>query len=175
MNSFMEKNDVCEACEFQENLTVLREINFFAQMPMEMIKVFAYLCIRERFKTGEVLFHEHEDIDRALYIIHGKAALSRILDGKEKPAREYEQGVFLGGLALLGKVRQLYTLKATSDLVCLMITREKFTLALEQFPELKPKVLQAMIDRIRGWEERFLLEHGDACENCLAHLGAILL
>ncbi|MFZ5571454.1 MAG: Crp/Fnr family transcriptional regulator [Thermodesulfobacteriota bacterium] len=175
MNSYTVTNDVCEACEFQENLGVLREINFFAQMPMEMIKVFAYLCNREAYREGDVLFHEYEDIDRGMYIVTGKAGIFRAVDGKEKQVREYGPGVFLGGLALLGKLRQLYTLKATSELVCLIITREKFTLAMEQFPELKPKVLQAMIDRIRAWEERFLVEHGDACEKCIGRMGAILV
>ena len=175
MNSCMEKSELCGACEFQENLTVLRGINFFAQMPMEMIKVFAYLCARENVKNGDTMLYEHEDMDRAFYIIQGKAALFRSVDGKEKRLREYGPGVFIGGLSLLGKLRQLYTLRATTDLSCLMITRDKFTLAMERFPELKPKVIQAMIDRIRGWEERFLIEHGDACETCIGKMGVILV
>ncbi len=171
----MEKNELCGACEFQENLTVLRGINFFSQMPLEMIKGFAYLCSRESVKTGETLFQEYEEMDRAFYIIKGTAALFRNVHGKEKPLREYGPGVFLGGLALLGKLRQLYTLRAVSDLSFLMITRDKFILAMERFPELKPKVIQAMIDRIRVWEERFLVEHGDECETCIGKLGAILV
>jgi len=175
MNSFSENNDNCIACEFQDNLAVLREINFFARLPLEALKIFAYLLTREVFKPGDYLFHQHEDAGHGLYIISGTAELVRAEGDQEKIIREYGENTFLGGLNLLGNIQQLYSLRATSELTCLVLTREKFTTALDQFPELKPKVLQALIQRIREWEEGFLAEHADKCEGCRKKLGVSLI
>ena len=175
MNSFSENNNECIACEFQDNLAVLREINFFAKLPMETLKVFAYLCTRETFKPGDYLFHQHEDAGHAVYIISGTSELVRIEGDQEKTIRDYGENVFLGGMNLLGKLQHLYSLKATSNLACLILTREKFTTAMEQFPELKAKVIQALIERIREWEERFLAEHADHCKDCRGKLGVSLI
>jgi len=175
MNLFSENNDECVACEFQDNLAVLREIPFFAKLPMETLKVFAYLFTRETFKKGDYLFHQHEDAGQAVYILSGTSELVRLEAEQEVTIREYGENVFLGGLNLLGKLQHLYSLKATSALVCLIISREKFTVAMEQFPELKSKVIQATIERIRDWEEGFLTDHADQCKACREKLGVSLI
>lgn len=175
MNSFLEKDELCQGCEYQENLKILRDINFFSQMPMEVLKVFAYLCTREHFKAGEYLFQQHEDPGQAFYIVSGSAGLMRSTGKKKGPLREYDAGEFIGGLSLWGGMRQLYSLKVLTDMVCLMISREKFQQALEQFPQLQPKVIQTMLDRIRTWEERLLVEHVDNCEECIGKMGVTLV
>jgi len=175
MNSFSENNDECIACEFQDNLAVLREISFFARLPMETLKILAYLFTREVFKKGDYLFHQHEDAGYAIYMISGTAELVRSDADQEKHIREYGENSFLGGMNLLGDVQHLYSLRATSNLTCLVLTREKFTTAMEQFPELKPKVIQALIERIRGWEEGFLADQADKCEGCRKKLGVSLI
>jgi len=65
--------------------------------------------------------------------------------------------------------------RAQTDLMCLAMTREKFTKAIEQFPELMPRVLQTMVKAIRFWEERLLLEPGGLCDECRKQVGVSLL
>lgn len=175
MNSFTEENEQCGACEYEENLATLRQIPFFALMPMETQKILAYLFVREIFKPGDYLFQYHESADRACYLVAGQATLLRPRDETEKPVGRIEKGTFIGGLTLLGKMRHLYSMKAETDLVCLMLTREKFVLAMEQFPDLKPKVIQALVDRVWEWENRFLMQHGDQCDACYNYLGLTLV
>ena len=175
MNSFTESSDECIACEFQDNLALLRETYLFSKLPMETLKIFAYLFARETFKKGDYLFHQHEDAGHAVYIVSGTAELVRKEGGEERLVREYGENVFLGGMNLLGKLQHLYSLKATSDLVCLILNREQFTVSMAQFPEHLPKVIQALIDRIKEWEEGFLAEHTDFCRECGKSLGVSLL
>jgi CRP-like cAMP-binding protein len=88
---------------------------------------------------------------------------------------KYGEGEFLGGLALLGDMRRLFSLKAETDMRCLVMTREKFIKAIEQFPELMPRVLETMVDRIRSWEERLLIDQEGLCDRCRKKGGVSLL
>ena len=52
MNS-PEKNSEHPHSEFQDNLNLLRQTYFFSGLPLETLKVFAYLCTRQKFDPGE--------------------------------------------------------------------------------------------------------------------------
>lgn len=174
MNSFLEKNNISQTSEFQENLNILRQIYFFSELPMEALKVFAYLCTRENFKQDEKIFTQGEDDGRAYYIMSGKAGLSRITDNEELFIRDCGEGDFFGALLLVGKLDRLFSLTAVVDTVCLVVNREKFGKAIEQFPELMSAVLQALAENVASWEERFLRDQSD-CPTCRNSLGASLL
>jgi len=158
MDSSAEKNSSDAACEFQQNLEILRQIDFFAGLPMETLKVFAYLCERESFTAGDHLYREDDDDGQAFYILSGQLCLIHEADGREVSIRNYGPGVFMGGLSLLGPTRRLFSLKAGQDTECLVLTREKFAKAIAQFPELIPKIFKSVVDSIRSWDQALLFE-----------------
>jgi CRP/FNR family transcriptional regulator, cyclic AMP receptor protein len=174
MNS-LEKNEGQPSCEFQENLNLLRQTYFFSGMPLESLKVFAYLCTRDRFKEGEYLFHQNEDDAQAFYLIEGAASLERRENGTTRHIRSYSAGAFIGGLTLLGEMRRPFSLKATQNTLCLILTREKFSKAIGQFSDHIPKVFRALVERIGIWEENFLTHQAEKCDGCLENLGVSLL
>jgi len=135
------------------------------------LKVLAHLCSRETFREGDPLFSQEDDDGQAFYIISGKARLWRKSEAGEQDLREYGPGTFLGGLSLVGKMRRLFTLQAVSDTVCLVLPREKFTKALEQFPDQIPKIFTALVERIMIWEDRFLNEIDLNCASCRRMIG----
>ena len=175
MNSSTERRQQPEGSEFQQNLEILRQMDFFSAMPLEALKLFAYLFIRETFKPGEDLFQQDDNDGKAFYMISGTAEVVREDERGETVLGKFTQGEFLGGLALLGDMRRLYSVRAQTDIMCLVMTREKFTKAIEQFPELMPRVLETMVQRIRSWEERLLLEPGGLCDQCRKKVGVSLL
>jgi len=75
----------------------------------------------------------------------------------------------------MGKTPRLFSLKALTDTTCLIMTRDKFTKAIEQFPELMPKILHTLVDRIYRWEKKFLAEHAEVCSDCLKRSGVSLV
>ena len=175
MNSSMERRQSLEASEFQQNLELLRQMDFFSALSIEALKVFAYLFTREKFKPGDNLFEQDDNDGKAFYIISGTADVVREDERGETIVGKFVQGEFFGGLALLGDMRRLFSVRAQTDLMCLVMTREKFTKAIEQFPELMPKVLETMVKGIRFWEERLLLEPGGLCDQCRKKLGVSLI
>jgi CRP-like cAMP-binding protein len=174
MNS-SEKNNLTPSCEFQDNLEILRQTYFFSGLPLETLKIFAYLCTREIFRQGEHIFRQDEDDGRAFYIIDGRARLERDDDGKKIEIREYQTGEFLGGLTLLGETRRLFSLKSVTDTTCLVLNRGKFLKTMEQFPNLLARICNAVAKSIDTWEDRFLADRGDQCGECMGRLGVTLI
>ena len=175
MNSSMEKRQQPESSEFQQNLELLRQMDFFSALSIEALKVFAYLFTRERFKPGDQLFDQEDNDGKAFYILSGTAEIVRQDERGETILGKFVQGEFFGGLALLGDMRRLFSVRAQTDLICLAMTREKFTKAIGQFPELMPRVLETVVKGIRLWEERLLLEPGGLCDQCRKKLGVSLI
>ena len=173
--SSLEKDKLTTACELDQNLELLRQTYLFSVVPLEALKVFAYLCNRETFKEGDYLFRQEEDDGQAFYIISGRAVLDREEGGLVREIRQCHAGEFLGGLSLMGSMQRLFSLKAASDTNCLILTREKFSRTLSQFQDLMPILFKALVRGIDGWEKEFLSGRGDQCGECLQHLGVSLL
>ena len=89
--------------------------------------------------------------------------------------RDVGAGAFLGGLALLGKATRLFSLKAVTEMDALVITREKVAKVIEQFPEMMPKILKAVVESVNGWEKRFLTGIDNNCPNCMEKIGVSLV
>ena len=175
MSSSMEKGQTSDSSEFQENLEILRQMDFFSALSLQALKVFAYLFTREIFKPGDHLFHQDDNDGKAYYIISGTAEVVREDERGGSVLRTYGGGEFLGGLALLGDMRRLFSLKAVTDMTCLVMTREKFTKAIEQFPELIPKILESLVESIQSWEERLILDSDGLCDKCTRRVGVSLI
>jgi CRP/FNR family cyclic AMP-dependent transcriptional regulator len=175
MNSSPERNEGRQTSEFQENLELLRNIYFFSGLPLQSLKVLAYICTRETFKEGEFLFQQDDDDGQAFYILSGKAGLEHRDESGDHRIREYEAEEFLGGLVLLSNMRRRFSLKAMTDLTCLILTRDKFLMTMEQFPELIPKIIKSVVEKINAIEGRFLASNSEGCEICGQMAGFSLL
>lgn len=174
--SSSEKNDnSCASCEFQDNISLLRETSFFSALPMEVLKVLAYLCTRETFKSGEYLFRQGDDDGCAIYIISGTANLLYAHGDRECTVRSHGVGTLLGSLSLLGRMPRLFSLAAVTDVNVLVLEREKFVKGIKAFPESLPKIFQSLTRSISDWEKAFLSGHAESCETCLKKTGVSVL
>jgi CRP/FNR family transcriptional regulator, cyclic AMP receptor protein len=172
MNSSMEPKQPLS--EYQVNLEILMQLPLFAGIPLEPLKVLAYLCRRETFKAGESIFHEHEVDTNAYYLIEGQAALIMESDG-ETELTEVGEREFIGSMSLFCDMKRLFTLKAKTRVICLVLSRDKFQKIVERFPEVAMKLVQAMLLRVHEWEEQFLREHAQACDDCRKRIGVSLV
>ena len=174
MNLFAE-NDECNLCEFKESLELLRQSSFLATLPLEALKLFAYLCRRELYRAGEDLVTIGEDDGKAFLIIEGTACLMHSETMGETCLRRFEAGEFIGYLSLLGEMPRLYTLRAHVDTRCLVLTRDRFFKAMKQFPDLWPRVFTGILNRILAWDRGVLEMAGALPEAMRRTLGVSLL
>lgn len=161
-------------CGYQENLALLRTIDFFSVIPLDTLKVVALMCSRETYKEGDYLFYQGDDDGQAFYFISGRVEIRRGTD-QETPIRSYEPEDFIGSLSLLGTMRRLYSARVMEETTCLVLTREKFEKAVEQFPNLMDRIVRILIHRIQAWEERFISDCLETCEHYKEKVGVSLL
>lgn len=173
-----ENDNHVPVCELEQNLNLLRQTYFFSTVPVEALKVFAYLCHREQFGPDEHLFRQGENDGHAFYIIEGNAVLERRDGDQIRVIRQCRPGDFLGGLALLGKVNRLFSLKATDRTISLVLERSKFSKVWAQFPDITPKMFQSILNTVVEWEDRFIsgyqAQPGQSGD-CLHRLGVSVL
>ena len=174
MNS-SETNSPSAGSELDQNLEFLRQTYLFAVVPLESLKVFAYLCTREKFKPGEYLIHQGEDDGQAFYVIEGQAMLERESGDKVQSVREIEAGEFIGGMSLMGSMQRLYSIRAETETTCLILNREKFSRTMSKFQDLMPNFFKALVGQIDAWDKSFLAGRTDQCSECLNKLGVSLL
>jgi CRP/FNR family cyclic AMP-dependent transcriptional regulator len=175
MNLSSEKNEIYQSSELQENLEILRQTYFFSGLPLEKLKVFAYVCTRETFNKGEYLFRQGDDDGQGFYILSGKVSLVHMDNGGERIIRDFDAGEFLGGMALLCEVHRLFSLKALTEVTCLILSRERFRSTIQQFPDLMPRIIAAVVKRVSAWDERFLVSRDESYETSRQHLGVSLI
>jgi CRP-like cAMP-binding protein len=174
MNS-LETNSSSTTSELDQNLELLRQTYLFAVVPLESLKVFAYLCTREKFKPGEYLIHQGEDDGQAFYVIDGQAMLEREAGDGVQSIRQIEAGEFIGGMSLMGSMQRLYSIKAETETTCLILNREKFLRTMSKFQDLMPSFFKALVGQIDSWEKSFLSGRRDESGEYLKHLGVSLL
>lgn len=171
MSSFSGKNRELLS-DFQQDLEVLREIHFFSEFPLQVLKILAYLCGRGDFSPGEIVLEQGEDRGQALYIVSGSLVLVRGKAKGQEPLMKYGAGDFLGGFSLLGPIPALFTVKAETGTSVLTINREQFQKVMEQFPEVRQLALKAMLHELHRWEQKNFDERDG---HCLHKVGVTLL
>lgn len=174
MNSLTDQNNSgCDACEFDENLSLLRGMEAFAALPLEAQRAYAYMCERVRYQTGDDVFTQDATDDKAYLVISGSLQILRDTGEGESGCGLYKAGDFIGGMALLADIRRLFTLRALEPSVCLIMPRKKMLTDHINNPETSMRFMRAIANRIVAWEER-LLQSG-VCADTERHAGISLI
>ena len=160
-------------CEFSRNLDILRQVDLFSALPIESLKVFALMSSREKYKAGDCLFQQGEDDGQAFYVFSGQGELVYEADGQKEVIRTIGAGEMVGTMAILGEVPRLFTFQALTDMECFLMEREKFRTAVEQFPDILPKIIKTLIQKIYSRERVFITYRNPECEACKRNLGAM--
>ncbi len=158
MNSHMNTNDADMPSEFTANLNAFRQIEFFSGMPIEVIKLFAYLCKRQTYKTGDLIFQQGDDDGCSYYILSGNTKLVFKNEEKEHFIREYGAEHFLSIMSLMSPMLKQFSLVAQEDTVCLVMTRESFSKVVDQFPDIPLRMTQAIGNRVLVSEKKAIAE-----------------
>ncbi|WP_031482083.1 Crp/Fnr family transcriptional regulator [Maridesulfovibrio frigidus] len=162
-----------ETSEYQEHLELIREVPYFSGLDLEAQKLLAYLCVRETFAPGDIVFTAGDVDQSAYYIIKGK--MDAYLDISDEPVQSYKEDDFVGALTLIGESKRLFTLKAASDSTCIRLTKDKFEKVREQYPELSTKFLKAAVSKISRREEMFIANYDTTCIGCKSTIGLTLI
>lgn len=158
------------AKELRDNLQLLMHLPMLSGLPMEPLKLLAYLCRRQVFREGQIIFHQ-EDLDPNAYLIVSGRAKLMLEAPRELELIEIGEMEFVGGLSLFCEMKRIYTLKALTEVVTLTLSRDKFQKTLEQYPDIGPRIFEATARSIIRWETHFVREHLSRCTECRNRMG----
>ena len=149
---------------FNDYLDILRELPLFTGVPLDVIKVLAYLSGLEKVPAGEALCVQGDPMDRCFYVVDGSVDVVRQMGEHETAMLRRGAGYFFGGLGLLAaSAKALYTVRAVSEVEGLVLTKEKFQKTAQRFPDIQPKILGNVVAHVFRWEEAFLTAHAEEC------------
>lgn len=148
----------------EENLAFLRQLPFFANTPLETIRLYAYLAQRENYSENEPIVSQGEPCDRMFLIMSGKVAIC-----EDHHEREFHLQMlsaegfnYFGELALLAQFDWFFSAKASTDVKMLTITREAFHKVMEKYPDRLPDTVAHIVQlRIQRFVDQthYLLHH----------------
>ena len=103
-------------------MQILRDVPLFVGLSSEFFRVMAYLCERQAYEAGQDILAVGEAAEMAVIVVRGDVRLER--EGRRIATQG--KGTCIGGMALLGKFRWLYSLRAETEVECLLLYRRKF-------------------------------------------------
>ena len=131
-----------------EEVELLRSVPLFANIEPSKLKLLAFTSERLTFPQGQALFEQGDIGDAAYVIINGNAEV--IIDTPSGPLTVAQVGknAFVGEIAILIDVPRTATIRPTSDLETLKISKDLFFRLMTEFPEMAVEVMRELARRL---------------------------
>ena len=133
----------------------LRKIPLFRGVDDQKLRLLAFMSERIRFEAGEDLMVEGDFGDTAYIILSGNAdVVVRSANGEQLVAK-VGQNDFVGEIAILIDVPRTATVRATSAVLALAVSKEHFFKLLSNFPDMAVEVMRALAHRLERTTREF--------------------
>ena len=132
----------------EEEVKLLRGIPLFANIEPSKLKLLAFTSERLTFEDGETLFEQGDMGDAAYIIIQGQAEV--IVDAPSGPmtVAKLDHNAIIGEIAILCDVPRTATVRATSELVALKISKDVFFRLVLDFPQMAVEIMRELAHRL---------------------------
>ena len=132
----------------QQDVDLLRNIPLFAKIEPSKLKLLAFTAQRLSFATGDVVCKQGDEGDSAYIIIDGEADVIVATTTGPVTVATLKKNDFLGETAILCDVPRTATVKARTDLVTLMISKDLFFQLISQFPSMSIEIMRELARRV---------------------------
>ena len=127
---------------------LLRRIPLFAKIEPTKLKLLAFTSERLVFEAGQALFHQGDVGDAAYVIISGTADVLVDSPGGEIRVASVKSNDIVVEIAILCDVPRTATVRASSHLETLKISKEHFWQLLMEYPTIAVEILRVLADRL---------------------------
>lgn len=154
MNSPMDANG--PACEFDQNLNMLRNIPLFAELGIEPLKALTYVCKNMRYRQGDILFEQGMQDTQAYCLVSGNLEVRHFDGERQATLHQLEPGAFIGALSLITRTKRLFTLQAAGPATCMILPQRHFQSVVVKNPDVAGAFFKALYQAMYRWEEQFI-------------------
>ena len=132
----------------EAKLDLLRRVPLLAQLDRRSLEEVARLADEVDIRSGHVLMREGDSGHEFFLIVDGTVAIER--GGREVGIAR--AGDFLGEIALVDGGPRSATATARTEVRALVVTRQAFHSLMDEFPDVRLHVLEALAERVRRAE-----------------------
>lgn len=131
-----------------EDVEVLRRIPMFAKVEPSKLKLLAFTSERITYEVGQDLCHQGDMADAAYIIVDGVADV--IIETPTGPVTVAKLGkdALVGEIAVICDVPRTATVKATTRVTTLKITKDLFLRMVTDFPAMGVEVMRELAHRL---------------------------
>ena len=131
-----------------KEVEILRKIPLFANIEPVKLKLMAFASQRITFQSDQSLFSHGDEGDAAYIIIEGEADI--LVDTPAGPLTVAKVGKndIVGEIAILCDVPRTATVRATTELTTLRVTKDLFFRMVPDFPEMGMEVMRVLAHRL---------------------------
>ncbi len=131
-----------------EEVEILRNIPMFAKIEPSQLKLLAFTSERLTFQEGQVICKQGEPGDSMYIIVSGSADVIVELPSGPLTVATFGKNNFFGEIAILCDVPRTATVKATTTLTTLRITKELFFRLVMEFPQMAVEIMREIAQRL---------------------------
>jgi CRP/FNR family cyclic AMP-dependent transcriptional regulator len=133
-----------------KDVEVLRDIPLFAKVKPAKLKLLASPSERQKYLSGDELFHQGDYGDAAYIILEGEADI--LVDTPDSAIKIATRGKndIIGEIAILCNVPRTATVVAHGDLETLCVSKHKFFHLVTQFPQVGIEVMRALASKLHS-------------------------
>jgi len=132
----------------RDEVEMLRRVPIFARIAPAKLKLLAFTSDRVTYRAGQILFHQGDLGDAAYVVLAGTADILVDTPNGEIKVADVDVNSIVGEIAILCDVSRTATVKATSNVEALRISKEHFLKLLSDFPEMAVDIMRVLADRL---------------------------
>ncbi|KAJ3027150.1 UNVERIFIED_CONTAM: hypothetical protein HDU68_004340 [Siphonaria sp. JEL0065] len=136
--------------EEHPNLNILLKFPLFANMPENIMERIATSCYEVRKKQGQIVINKGEEAAEIFFLLEGVVSVE-LTDTNHIVLRPIS---FFGELGVLFKFKRTATVRAMTDCVLLVVTKQRMDEAMMQDEETKKIVENFAVDQESWWKQQ---------------------
>jgi CRP-like cAMP-binding protein len=131
-----------------EEVDALRRIPMFAKVDVAKLKLLAFASERMTYEDSQTLFHQGDPADAVYIIIDGMADVTVDTPNGPLTVARLGKNELVGDIGVLCDVPRTATVRATSRLTALKITKDLFFRMLTDFPSMGVEIMRELAHRL---------------------------
>lgn len=132
----------------KDEVEMLRRVPLFSRIAPAKLKLLAFASERMSCREGQNLFRQGDTGDAAYVILSGTADIVVSADSGEIKVAELEKNAIVGEIAILCDMSRTATVRATSQLELLKISKESFLDLMNDFPDMAVEIMRVLANRL---------------------------
>jgi CRP-like cAMP-binding protein len=131
-----------------DEVETLRKVPIFASIEPAKLKLLAFACDRMTYRPGQDLCHQGDHGDAAYVLLSGFADVIVSSGAGDVKVAEVGPNAIVGEISVLCSIPRTATVRASSKLEALRISKDHFLALTSEFPDVANEIMRTLAIRL---------------------------